>query len=389
MEFTQNKLSHLCDIVLGRTPSRSNPNYWGKGTTWVSISDLKEKYITKTKEQITKLGAKESNSRLIPEGTLLLSFKLSIGKRAFAGKDLYTNEAISALPIKNKTELDKEYLYYILGHIPLVGGNQAAMGKTLNKKSLSELVIPYPKSITDQERIAKVLSNCEQLIQWRKESIQLLDDYLESTFLEMFGDPTLNRKAFAKVSISKLCEVGTGGTPSRKKEAIYYGGRHNWVKTTSVNGSRIYNSLEKITDRALEDSNCKIYPKKTILVAMYGQGKTRGNVGFLETEAATNQACAAIKPGNKIDPEFLFYQLKYSYPSLRALGRGGNQENLNLSLVKSFKVIVPDIKLQNKFIDLVKQKDELQKTQQVSLEEMNNLYSSFSQKAFNGQLKLL
>ena len=145
MEFTSKRLDKLCDIVIGRTPSRSNKAYWGKGRTWVSISDLKTKYITETKEEITRLGIEKSRSKLISQGTLLLSFKLSIGKLAFAGRDLYTNEAIVGLPIKDSTEIDKDYLYYILSYIPLIGGNQAAMGKTLNKKSLSALEIPYPQ----------------------------------------------------------------------------------------------------------------------------------------------------------------------------------------------------------------------------------------------------
>ncbi|MEO0584852.1 MAG: restriction endonuclease subunit S [Bacteroidota bacterium] len=259
--------------------------------------------------------------------------------------------------------------------------------KRISRKNLNKVTFHLP-SLTDQKRIAKVLSDCEQLIAWRKESIQLLDDYLESVFLEMFGDPRTNERLFSKEPISNLCDVGTGATPSRKKEAVYYNGEYKWIKTTSVNGSLILDSKERITQRALDETNCKLYPPGTILVAMYGQGKTRGHVGLLGIEAATNQACAAIVPGDKIRPHFLFYQLKYSYESLRSLGRGGNQENLNLSLVKGFNVLVPDDALQEKFIKIVNDVNGLKELLKSSLSEIMNLYSSLSQKAFKGELDL-
>ena len=90
-------LSELCEILIGRTPSRSVSKYWGKGHKWVSISDMKEEFVSSTKEEITDEAIAALRCRKIPKGTLLLSFKLSVGKLAFAGTDLYTNEAIAAL----------------------------------------------------------------------------------------------------------------------------------------------------------------------------------------------------------------------------------------------------------------------------------------------------
>src|SRR5690606_7208842 len=169
-KFTYKSLAELCQINLGKTPSRNKPEYWGEGVNWVSISDLKDKYISNTKEQITEEAITGANCKIVKKGTLLMSFKLSIGKLAFTEIDLFTNEAIAALPIIDESILDKDYLYYVLKFIPLVGGNQAVMGKTLNKQSLSNLQIPLPPTIDDQKRIAKVLSDYEALIQKRKQS---------------------------------------------------------------------------------------------------------------------------------------------------------------------------------------------------------------------------
>lgn len=387
-QWSYKPLSALCGINLGSTPSRSKSEYWGKGYSWVSISDLKEKYISKTKEEITDVALAESNCKIVKKGTLLMSFKLSIGKLAFAEKDLYTNEAIVALPIKDESELNKEYLYYALKSIPLVGGNQAAMGQTLNKQSLSVLQIPLPPTLDEQKRIAKLLSQCEGLIQKRKDSIDLLEELLRSTFLDMFGDPVRNEKGWKTEKLGQITKVGTGGTPSRKRESEYYGGEINWAKTTEVNGSYIYSTEETITKLAIEDSNCKIYPVGTILLAMYGQGKTRGNIGYLKIEAATNQACAAIPPSENINQVFLFVLLKQCYTYLRSLARGGNQENLNLNIVGNIDIILPEPNIQTKFEGIITQIESIKHRFRDSLKELKNLYGSIRQRAFKGELDL-
>lgn len=323
---------------------------------------------------------------LVNTSGIVLGRKGSFGKVHFVEEPFWPID--TTYYIESSKEFDLKYLYYLLNSMQLDRVNLHVAVPGLSRKDVYKRRIFYPEDLTDQKRIARVLSDCEQLIAWRKESIQLLDEYLEATFLEMFGDPVRNEKGFSKKSISTLCHVGTGATPSRKKEAIYYGGQFNWIKTTSVNGTRINTSKEKITQKALDDTNCKLFPPNTILIAMYGQGKTRGHVGLLEVEAATNQACAAIVPSDRIKPIFLFYQLKYSYKKLRSLGRGGNQENLNLSLVKSFNVLVPEPKIQERFIEISGKVNTLIALHNSSLNELQGLLKSLSQKAFKGELDL-
>lgn len=111
-------LQQICDIQIGKTPSRSAPEYWGGDLPWVTISDFAAGRIIKaTRERITQAGAEKSGSKLVPHGTLLLSFKLSLGKRAFAGCDLFTNEAIAALQVLDQQVADRAYLYSLLSKI--------------------------------------------------------------------------------------------------------------------------------------------------------------------------------------------------------------------------------------------------------------------------------
>lgn len=154
------KLKSIAEIRMGRTPSRSNQHYWGPGSKWMSIADLKSKYIYQTNEEITPLASREMT--VIPKGTLVMSFKLSIGKLAFTGDDMYSNEAICSFA---RLQADSQYLYYALSQMDLtIYGKQAVKGFTLNTDSLNSIEIPYPPPL-EQKAIASILSDMDAEIE--------------------------------------------------------------------------------------------------------------------------------------------------------------------------------------------------------------------------------
>lgn len=148
----------------------------------------------------------------------------------------------------------------------------------------------------------------------------------------------------------------TGATPSRTVEG-YYEGDIPWVKTGEIERGLIKSTEESITYKALQETNCKILPIGTVMVAMYGQGKTRGTSGILQIEAATNQACAAILPCDKLNPVFLHQFLVNEYGRLRGMGRGVQQANLNLSMIKNYPIMDVPHFLQEQFAAFVRQSD--------------------------------
>ncbi|WP_108807555.1 restriction endonuclease subunit S [Aquimarina spinulae] len=243
-----------------------------------------------------------------------------------------------------------------------------------------EIDLP-PKS--DQSVIVAQLSKIQELIDKRIKTIGLLDKYIRSVFLEMFGDPVLNEKKFDQIKLSdKRFSLKSGITPSRK-ESMYFNGTIPWVKSTDINSVFIEKTDEYITELALQKTTAKVYPKNSILIAMYGQGSTRGKVAILNTEASCNQACAIIFPNKIISPLYLLHQFKYSYSYLRSLGKGGNQNNLSLKVLGDVKVNIPSNKLQEqferKFLEVTSQK---QKYQQ-SLELLENLFEVTLHNAFS------
>lgn len=155
-EWEVKRLGDLCKLGMGRTPSRLNSAYWGSGYKWLSIANLKGKVVSESSEQVTELAAKQMS--LISKGTLLMSFKLSIGRLAFAGCDLFTNEAICSF---NDLRVNAEYLYYALQRVDFsLYGKQAVKGFTLNKASLQLVEVAIPTR-EEQAAIAAILSDID------------------------------------------------------------------------------------------------------------------------------------------------------------------------------------------------------------------------------------
>lgn len=151
-EWEVKRLGDICEIRMGRTPPRINPAYWGGGYKWLSIADLQTKVVSTSNEEITELAA--SMMPIIPKGTLLMSFKLSLGRLCFAGCDLFTNEAICSF---NKLQANAEFLYYTLGRTDFsLYGKQAVKGYTLNQESLRLIEVALPP-VLEQAAIAKVM----------------------------------------------------------------------------------------------------------------------------------------------------------------------------------------------------------------------------------------
>ncbi|MEQ8524015.1 restriction endonuclease subunit S [Gracilimonas sp.] len=288
--------------------------------------------------------------------------------------------------IRPKKEVEPKYVHYGLLHSYIRGGSELFQNKTTGirnlqlKRYLDKVKIPLP-SLTEQKAIVEKLDRAQRLIDIDREMLAKYDELIQSVFLEMFGDPVTNPKGWDKVKLKELTKINSGSTPSRKKPE-YFGGKIPWVKTTEVSGRYIYESEETITELGLKESSCKLYPKDTILVAMYGQGKTRGNVGMLKLEATTNQACAAIYPSEKFKPDFLFNYLKLQYDELREMGRGGNQPNLNVGMVKDYEIILPPIEMQDKFLNISESIMKERAENKLILKKSEELFSSLVQGAF-------
>lgn len=334
-EWPMVKLGELGKWAAGGTPSRLKAEYFGGIIPWASIADLNDGFVSMTMESITELGLQNSSAKIYPKGSILIAMYGSIGKLGINVVPMASNQAIACF-IPNET-LERDYafwaLYSLRSELIMIG--RGGTQKNIGQGILKEQKIPLPP-LGEQKRIAEILGGVANAIHTVEQQIETANQ-LEKSLFNQF-----RRQYSALCSpIKNICKVQTGATPSRKNSA-YYDGGIPWVKTGEVNGGKIEETEEYITELAVQETNCRKFPIGTILVAMYGQGATRGKVGILNCAAATNQACAALIALACEDQEYIFAVLRNCYDELRNLGRGGTQPNLNLTLVKEFEIPWPE-----------------------------------------------
>ena len=292
------------------------------------------------------------------------------------------------LPVLPSERIEKNYLAHFLRQSSMVDyANNLSTGANLPRlspKALAEFPIPLPP-LEEQKRIAGILDQADALRRLRTRALDKLNTLGQAIFHEMFGAEAKASISTKAQTIGDFCNVSSGSTPSRKI-AGNYGEAIPWVKTGEVNGRTILQTEEHVTEAGRDSARLKTYPTGTVLIAMYGQGKTRGQVGILGIDATTNQACAALVPKEEILPEFLFYQLRSSYERLREQGRGGNQPNLNAGMVKDFPIFVPSLERQAEFVSRV-QCAELEVEKHIAFSvKLETLFAALQHRAFQGEL---
>lgn len=385
------KLNELCEINIGKTPSRSNSDYWGIGNKWLSISDLKSKYVSEAKEEITDLAVEEAKMRLVPKNTVVMSFKLSIGKLAILEEDMYTNEAIANFRIKNKGLITPEYLYYALKTLNFDNStDRAVMGATLNKSKLNDIKIPYCK-IDIQKKIVEVLDKAQSLIDKKKEQIELLDELVKSRFVEMFGDINKNNKIWDVKILSELIDV-IGGYAFKSTEFVEEGipvlkiGNINagYFKNTNL---MFWNEEEKLERYLIRPGDLVISLTGTVGKDDYGNVCIMGK-DYDKYYLNQRNAKLDIRDENILSKLYLTYALKVPEIKKRLTGisRGVRQANISNKDIQNLELPIPPIELQNEFAELVAQTDSIRSKMEASLSELEDNFNSLMQKAFKGEL---
>ena len=371
------KLEEIANLDMGKTPARNNLEYWNGNNTWVSISDLKDKYISESKEKITDKAISDTKIKEVPENTLIISFKLSIGKKAITTKKLYTNEAIMALKIKDKNELDVEYLYYALEKVDLIRyTDKAAKGKTLNKEKLKKIEIPIC-DMYKQKKIVESLNKVKMIISKQREQLELLENLKKSQFFEMFGDPIKNEKGWENYKLNEIYEIIDG---DRGK---------NYPKSSdfSNKGFCLFLNAKNVTKEGFkfEETNYISQEKDRSM----GKGKlergdivltTRGTLGNLAIygekikypNIRINSGMVILRKIDKTLEDKYFIEYLKNSRIIEKIKSGTAQPQIPILHLKKIKISVPPIILQNKFATKIEAIQKLKFRKLKSLEKTEN-----------------
>lgn len=383
------KLANYYKVTSGGTPSRKNSEFYLDGKIpWVKTGDLKNMYLEDVSEFITERGLEKSSAKLFPKDTVLIAmYGATIGNCSILSIDAATNQACAAfLPNEN---ILPEYLYYFFHNIKndlifkAVGGAQPNISISI----LRNIEIPYC-SLNRQKAIVDVLNLSREIINKRKAQVTELSSLIQSTFLEMFGNPLTNNYGYKTDQIKNICDdIKGGGTPSKRRPE-YYKGDIPWVTPKDMKTLLIKDSIDHINNEAIENSSTKLIPADSLLMVIRsGILKRYLPVAINKEDVTLNQDMKAfIVNKNIVTPEYLLLFFQNYQKKLLSQVRSVTADNLDFNQIKGVEVPIPPIEKQVEFSNLFNQINTLIENikQQILIQE--ELYISLMQRAFKGEL---
>ena len=400
------------DIVGG--PFGSNlkvSDYRTSGIPIIRLQNIdRNKFINKNIKYISQEKANELRYHSFRAGDVVLA-KLGdpIGKTCmipdYLREGIVTADIVRIRTIPEKTH--KEFIVYALNsNFCLEQFCKHKTGTTrprVNVSDVRNLKILLPP-LPEQQRIAYVLSTVQEARDKTQAVIEAAREMKKSLMKHLFTYGPVPLAEASKVPL-KDTEIGmvpegwnvamlgdsakivSGGTPSRKNPE-YWNGDIPWVKTGEVNYRSITKTEEKISKKGLEESSTRIIPSGSLLMAMYGEGVTRGRVSILGIDAAINQACAAIFPFNNLYTYFLFYLFSINYEQIRNLGFGANQKNLSATLIKTIKIPIPPLPEQQQIADILVSVDKNIEANENKKKALDTIFQTLLQNLMTGKIRV-
>ena len=372
------KFDEVFNLQMGKTPNRKNPDYFGGKNVWISIRDLGDKEVLESNEHITDKAVSDTNIRKVKKGTVIMSFKLTVGKCGIAAKDLYTNEAIMAFNTKEGYDINSSFLYYYLQCYNWEGSNKAVMGITLNKATISKQHINIPPKST-QLAIVSELDKINELIRLKKEQLKDFDNLAQSLFYEIFGDPVENEKGW---EVKKLNEIVSDNC------SISYGivqpgdGIENGVpvvRPVDMTGTFVYRQGLKNTTKEISDSY-----KRTILKGNEILMCVRGTTGLIAMASSELRGCnvtrgiTPIECGKSCNKWFIYYQISNSsiQQYIAEYTRGIALKQINMKDVRDIPLCLPPLPLQQLFAHRIEQIEHQKSEVQKAITDLETLLAS-------------
>lgn len=346
------KLSSMFEVRRGGSP-RPIEQYITNtedGFNWLKIGDIDVggKYIIKTSSKILKEGL--SRTTLVKKGDFILSNSMSYGRPYIMDIEACIHDGWLTFQNIDTSILERDFLYYLLSSSKtqaIFTSISAGSGvQNLKKETVSEVVLSIP-SIPEQSRIVTVLETWDQVIEKLKRKIEVKKEIKKGLMHDLLtGKTRLSgfSGSWTKIKLGSISNVVSGGTPSTLNRDYWENGNIPWMKSGEINKVYVESTDNFITNLGLAESSAQLLPCNSVLIALAGQGTTRGKVAINKCELSTNQSVAAFIPIKDLDYRFLFFDLSRRYDELRSLSAGdGGRGGLNLMLLKNLQIQLPEL----------------------------------------------
>ena len=390
MSWDSVAIGDLCKIIAGGTPKRSEARYWGGDIPWVKISDMLQGRITKTEESITEAGLNGSAAKLLPRGTLLVSIFATIGRTAVLEHDACTNQAIVGVIPKKPGKVDNRFLEYALQQ-KTIELNRVARGvaqANINGSVLKATHIPLPP-LAEQKRIAAILDAADALRAKRRESLEQLDTLLQSTFLEMFGDPVTNPMGWDKSTVNEQFDLRNGvnfASDQKGRGILTVDVKNMYGGSALVDTGSVYRVAVKPNDEQILRGGDILFVRSSVKREGVGWACT-----FLPQDEQVTFCGFIIRArplSDQFDSMFLVYYFRQGYVREQLISSAGQVAITNISQVNLGRLSIPTppFELQQRFAAIVESVEQQKAAQRKHLEELDSLFASLQQRAFSGEL---
>jgi len=352
------------------------------GKHYLDVLDSKGKYPIYGSSGIINY----ASQYLCNENSIIVGRKGTIDKPIFVKEKFWNIDTAFGIE-PNRKILESKFLFYFATNFNFMKLNQATAIPSLTKTNLLKIEMSIPPLLEQKAIVAKIeqlFSELDNAVANLKTAKAKLKIYRQAVLKNAFdGDYKFS-------NIGETCDVFVGATPSRKMNH-YWGGEICWVSSGEVKFNVISDTKEKITEEGLKNTSTEIHPPQTILLAMIGEGKTRGQCAILNIHAAHNQNTAALRAKKDIlNFKFLYYFLVFTYEDTRRVGSGNNQKALNKTRVSSLQIPLPLVEKQSQIVQEIESRlsvcDKIEETIETTLAKSEALRQSILKKAFEGKL---
>lgn len=361
-------LGNIAKIFSGGTPNTSKAEFYDGDIPWIRSGEVNFNVITTSARNITKQGLSGSSAKLIRKNSVVLAMTgATVGRSAVIQFETSSNQSVAAIET-NENIIFYKYLYYILenNYQDMKNAGQGAL-TSLNLSMIKKFKIQIPcpdnpeKSLEIQQEIVRILdqltettnnlkTELENERQIRKKQFEF---YREQLFT--FGEENANLNKLEDIAI----KISSGGTPNTKISEYWDNGTIPWMSSGEVNYGTIYKTEKFITESGLKNSSAKYVPKNSIVIALAGQGKTRGMVARTKIDLTTNQSLGTLTLNEKIvTTDYVYHYLKTQYENLRNISSGNeNRGGLNLKMISNYPIPIPSLEEQERIVNLLDQFD--------------------------------
>lgn len=262
-------------------------------------------------------------------------------------------------------------------------------GKNIEMGSFDELLIPHP-CLPEQQKIAEFLSTVDTVIEKQKETVSAWEERKKGVMQKLFSQEVRFKaddgSDFPEWEEKKIDDVATcfaGATPSTKIPEYWEEGTIRWMSSGEVNNGQIHDTEKRISQLGFDKCSTKMVKPNSVVMALAGQGKTRGMVAITRVSLCTNQSLCAIETNDDICDDYLYQYLQTQYNNLRLISSGdGTRGGLNLKLVGGYVVVVPCLAEQQKIADCLSSLDEVIEKQKATLVAWEELKKGLLQQMF-------